>query len=128
MNKRRVVVTGLGLVTPVGIGVSDSWKNIIEGQSGISNITKFDPNSFASNFSSTIAGEVKNFDPKEYLNPKDVRRMDTFIQFGLVAAHEAFNDSVKNGAIVKTILHILFEIGSSFRGFFRIQLDFDVAM
>ena len=93
MNKRRVVVTGLGLVTPVGIGVSDSWKNIIEGQSGISNITKFDPNSFASNFSSTIAGEVKNFDPKEYLNPKDVRRMDTFIQFGLVAAHEAFNDS-----------------------------------
>ena len=93
MNKRRVVVTGLGLVTPVGIGVNESWKNIIEGQSGISNITNFDTNGFATPFSSTIAGEVKNFDPKEYLNPKDARRMDTFIQYGLVAAHEAFKDS-----------------------------------
>jgi 3-oxoacyl-[acyl-carrier-protein] synthase II len=93
MNKRRVVVTGLGLVTPVGIGVNESWKNIIEGQSGISNITNFDTNGFATPFSSTIAGEVKNFDPKEYLNPKDARRMDTFIQFGLVAAHEAFKDA-----------------------------------
>jgi len=62
MNKRRVVVTGLGLVTPVGIGVNESWKNIIEGQSGISNITNFDTNGFATPFSSTIAGEVKNFD------------------------------------------------------------------
>ena len=93
MNKRRVVVTGLGLVTPVGIGVNESWKNIIEGQSGISNITNFDTNGFATPFSSTIAGEVKNFDPKEHLNPKDARRMDTFIQYGLVAAHEAFKDS-----------------------------------
>jgi len=93
MNKRKVVITGLGLVTPVGIGVNNSWKNIIEGQSGISNITNFDTNNFPSAFSSTIAGEVKNFDPKDYLNPKDVRRMDTFIQFGLIAAHEAFNDS-----------------------------------
>jgi len=93
MNKRRVVVTGLGLVTPVGIGVSESWKNIIEGQSGISNITNFDTDSFSTPFSSTIAGEIKNFDPKEYLNPKDARRMDTFIQYGLVAAHEAFKDS-----------------------------------
>ena len=93
MNKRRVVVTGLGLVTPVGIGVNKSWKNIIEGQSGISNITNFDTNGFATPFSSTIAGEVKNFDSKEYLNPKDARRMDTFIQYGLVAAHEAFKDS-----------------------------------
>ena len=70
MNKRRVVVTGLGLVTPVGIGVNESWKNIIEGQSGISNITNFDTNGFATPFSSTIAGEVKNFDSKEYLNPR----------------------------------------------------------
>ena len=70
MNKRRVVVTGLGLVTPVGIGVNESWKNIIEGQSGISNITNFDTNGFATPFSSTIAGEVKNFDAKKYLNQK----------------------------------------------------------
>ncbi|HCK03419.1 MAG: beta-ketoacyl-ACP synthase II [Methylophilales bacterium] len=89
MTKRRVVVTGLGLVTPVGIGVKESWKNILAGVSGISNITKFD----AKNFSSQIAGEVKNFDPLLYLNPKDARRMDTFIQFGLVAGIEAFNDS-----------------------------------
>ncbi|MDG2252037.1 MAG: beta-ketoacyl-ACP synthase II [Methylophilaceae bacterium] len=89
MTKRRVVVTGLGLVTPVGIGVKDSWKNIISGVSGISTITKFDP----TNFSSKIAGEVKNFDPSLYLNPKDARRMDTFIQFGLVAGIEAFKDS-----------------------------------
>ena len=93
MNKRKVVITGLGLVTPVGIGVTNSWKSIIEGQSGISNITNFDTNSFESSFSSTIAGEVKDFDPKAYLNPKDARRMDTFIQYGLVAAFEAFNDS-----------------------------------
>jgi 3-oxoacyl-[acyl-carrier-protein] synthase II len=93
MNKRKVVITGLGLVTPVGIGVTNSWKSIIEGQSGISNITNFDTNSFESSFSSTIAGEVKDFDPKVYLNPKDARRMDTFIQYGLVAAYEAFNDS-----------------------------------
>ena len=93
MNKRKVVITGLGLVTPVGIGVTNSWKNIIEGQSGITNITNFDINNFESSFSSTIAGEVKDFDPKEYINPKDARRMDTFIQFGLVAAHEAFKDS-----------------------------------
>ena len=81
------------MVTPVGIGVTNSWKSIIEGQSGISNITNFDTNSFESSFSSTIAGEVKDFDPKAYLNPKDARRMDTFIQYGLVAAFEAFNDS-----------------------------------
>lgn len=93
MNKRKVVITGLGLVTPVGIGVTNSWKSIVEGQSGISNITNFDTNSFESSFSSTIAGEVKDFDPKAYLNPKDARRMDTFIQYGLVAAFEAFNDS-----------------------------------
>ncbi|MDC0422692.1 beta-ketoacyl-ACP synthase II [Methylophilaceae bacterium] len=89
MTKRKVVVTGLGLVTPVGIGVQESWKNIISGVSGISTITKFDP----TNFPSKIAGEVKNFDPLLYLNSKDARRMDTFIQFGLVAGIEAFKDS-----------------------------------
>jgi len=89
MSKRRIAVTGVGLVTPVGIGVTDSWKNIIQGVSGISRITKFDP----SNFSSQIAGEVKNFDPVNYLNPKEARRMDTFIQYGLVAGTEAIKDA-----------------------------------
>jgi len=89
MAKRRVVVTGLGLITPVGNGVQDSWKNILNGVSGITNITKFD----ATTFKSQVAGEVKNFDPNLYLDAKDSRRMDTFIQFGLVAGIEAIKDS-----------------------------------
>ena len=89
MTKKRVVVTGLGLITPVGIGVESSWKNLLNGVSGISNITKFD----TTGFKSQVAGEVKNFDPDLYLNPKDSRRMDTFMQFGLVAGIEAFKDS-----------------------------------
>jgi len=89
MSKRRVVVTGLGLITPVGIGVAESWANIINGQSGIGKITKFD----CSTFPSQVAGEVKNFDPLAYIPPKDARRMDTFIQFGIAAGIEAFKDS-----------------------------------
>ena len=89
MTKRRVVVTGLGLITPVGIGVAESWTNIINGQSGIGKITKFD----CSAFPSQVAGEVKNFDPLAYIPPKDARRMDTFIQFGIAAGIEAFKDS-----------------------------------
>ncbi len=89
MTKRRVVVTGLGLITPVGIGVAESWANIINGQSGIGKITKFD----CSTFPSQVAGEVKNFDPLAYIPPKDARRMDTFIQFGIAAGIEAFKDS-----------------------------------
>ncbi len=89
MSKRRVVVTGLGLITPVGIGVNESWANIINGQSGIGKITKFD----CSTFPSQVAGEVKNFDPLQYIPPKDARRMDTFIQFGIAAGIEAFKDS-----------------------------------
>ena len=89
MSKRRVVVTGLGLITPVGIGVAESWANIINGQSGIGKITKFD----CSAFPSQVAGEVKNFDPLAYIPPKDARRMDTFIQFGIAAGIEAFKDS-----------------------------------
>ena len=89
MSKRRVVVTGLGLITPVGIGVSESWANIINGQSGVGKITKFD----CSSYPSQVAGEVKNFDPLLYIPPKDARRMDTFIQFGIAAGIEAFKDS-----------------------------------
>ena len=89
MSKRRVVVTGLGLITPVGIGVAESWANIINGLSGIGKITKFD----CSSFPSQVAGEVKNFDPLAYIPPKDARRMDTFIQFGIAAGIEAFKDS-----------------------------------
>ena len=89
VSKRRVVVTGLGVVSPVGIGVQPAWSNIIAGKSGITRITKFDP----SNFSSQVAGEVKDFDVSQYLPAKEARRMDTFIQYGLAAAIEAVKDS-----------------------------------
>ena len=89
MAKRRVVITGLGIVSPVGIGVSQAWQSIVNGKSGIGRITHFDPSLFACQ----IAGEVKDFDVTQYLPAKDARRMDRFIHFGLVAGMEAFKDS-----------------------------------
>lgn len=89
MAKRRVVITGLGIVSPVGIGVAQAWHSIVNGKSGISRITHFDPSLFACQ----IAGEVKDFDVTQYLPAKDARRMDRFIHFGLVAGMEAFKDS-----------------------------------
>jgi 3-oxoacyl-[acyl-carrier-protein] synthase II len=88
LAKRRVVITGLGAVSPVGIGVSETWSNIIAGKSGITRITRFD----ASAFASKIAGEVKNFDVTQYLSAKDARRMDIFVHYGMVAGMEAFKD------------------------------------
>lgn len=89
MTKRRVVVTGLGVVSPVGIGTQTAWDNLVAGQSGITRITKFDPTPFASQ----IAGEVKGFNAEDFIPAKDARRMDTFIQYGLAAGLEAFRDS-----------------------------------
>ncbi|HET7597299.1 MAG TPA: beta-ketoacyl-ACP synthase II [Burkholderiales bacterium] len=89
MARRRVVVTGLGIIAPVGIGVAQSWTNIVAGKSGISRITRFD----ASAFSSQIAGEVRGFDVAQYLAPKEARRMDTFIHYGMAAGIEAIKDA-----------------------------------
>lgn len=89
MAKRRVVVTGLGAVTPVGIGVAATWQNIVAGTSGIGRITHFD----ASAFACQIAGEVKDFDVTQYIPAKDARRMDRFVHLGLAAGIEAFKDS-----------------------------------
>ena len=89
MSRRRVVVTGLGCVSPVGNTVPQAWANLLAGQSGIDRITRFDPSSFACK----IAGEVKNFDLGEYINPKEARTMDTFIHFGVAAAAQAVADS-----------------------------------
>jgi len=89
LTKRRVVVTGLGAVTPVGIGVATTWQNIVAGKSGIGRITRFDPTPFASQ----IAGEVKDFDVTQYIPAKDARRMDRFVHLGLAAGIEAFKDS-----------------------------------
>jgi len=89
MDRRRVVVTGLGLVSPVGIGVEPSWSALVAGKSGIGPITLFD----ASTFPTRIAGEVKGFDPALYMDKKEVRRNDRFIQFALAAADMAVKDS-----------------------------------
>jgi 3-oxoacyl-[acyl-carrier-protein] synthase II len=89
VSKRRVVVTGVGIVSPVGIGVSESWNNLLAGKSGIAQITHFD----ASALSVRIAGEVKGFDATKFMTAKDARRMDVFIQFGMAAGMEAIQDS-----------------------------------
>ena len=89
MSRRRVVVTGLGIIAPVGIGVEDCWRSILDGRSGIARITRFD----ASAFPSQIAGEVKGFDVTKYLSGKEARRYDAFIHYGLVAAMEAVKDA-----------------------------------
>ena len=88
-SSRRVVVTGLGIVSPVGTGIAEAWGNITAGKSGIAPITRFD----ASTYTSRIAGEVKNFDVGQWLNAKEVRRFDTFIHYGLVAGIEALKDA-----------------------------------
>ena len=89
MSKRRVVVTGLGAISPVGNTLDTTWANILAGKSGIGTITKFD----ATAFPSQIAGEVKDFDVSEYLSAKEARRMDTFIHYGLAAGVQAMRDS-----------------------------------
>src|SRR5260370_7818195 len=89
MSRRRVVVTGLGCISPVGNTVGDAWANLLAGQSGIDLITKFD----ASNFACKIAGEVKGFDVESYMSAKDARSMDTFIHYGIAAAAQPLQDS-----------------------------------
>ena len=89
MTRRRVVVTGLGLISPVGNSVSEGWANLVAGRSGINTITRFD----ASAMSCRIAGEVKGFNVEDYIPGKEARHMDTFIHFGMAAAIQAVRDS-----------------------------------
>ena len=89
MNKRRVVVTGMGIISPVGNDVATAWRNVVAGNSGIGPITHFD----ASAFPTRIAGEVKGFDPAEYITPKDIKKMDTFIHYGVAAGTQALRDA-----------------------------------
>jgi len=90
---RRVVITGLGIVSPLGLSKEENLQSLKQGRSGISKITLFD----ASNFASQIAGEVKNFDPHNYLDPKEAKRMDRFIHFALAATQEAWRSSNLSG-------------------------------
>ena len=89
MSKRRVVVTGLGMVSPVGNDVATAWANITAGNSGIGEITHFD----ASTFPTRISGEVRDFDPAEYIAPKDIKKMDPFIHYGVAAGKQAMADA-----------------------------------
>ena len=91
MSKRRVVITGMGIISPVGNTVSESWNNIINGNSGVSPITKFDTKDFETKFAATV-----NLNPEEYLDKKEIRRVDEFIQFGLIASDQCVIDSGLN--------------------------------
>ena len=90
--ERKVVVTGLGLVTPLGIGVNETWSGLVAGKSGIAPITRFD----ASDMATKIAGEVKNFKPEDYVSRKDVRRMDIFTIYAMAATRMALEDAQLN--------------------------------
>jgi 3-oxoacyl-[acyl-carrier-protein] synthase II len=89
ISSKRVVITGIGVVSPLGIGVDRNWEALLRGENGIGPITKFD----ASSFSSRIAGEVKDFEPLDYMEPKEVRKMDPFIQYAVAAADLAVKDA-----------------------------------
>ena len=88
-SPRRVAVTGVGLISPLGIGNAENWSALLAGKSGIGPITRFD----ASAFASRVAGEVKGFDPGLYIEKKEIKKMDTFIHYAMGAAHFAMEDS-----------------------------------
>ncbi len=89
MNKKRVVITGVGMITPLGIGIEESWNGLVTGKSGIRKITQFD----ATAFTTQIAGEVEGFNPEDYIEVKEIKKMDRFIHFAIAAAGMAINDS-----------------------------------
>ena len=89
MSRRRVVVTGMGMVTPLGSNVKDTWDNVLEGKSGVSDIDVFD----ASQFSTRFAAQVKDFDVAQYMTAKEARKMDLFIQYGMAASMQALDDA-----------------------------------
>ncbi|HVE73236.1 MAG TPA: beta-ketoacyl-ACP synthase II [Thermoanaerobaculia bacterium] len=89
MDKRRVVVTGIGMISPLGVGNEATWQGLVEGRSGVGPITKFD----ASAYSARIAGEVKGFDPEKWIDKKEVKKSDTFIHYAIVAAQMAVDDA-----------------------------------
>jgi 3-oxoacyl-[acyl-carrier-protein] synthase II len=89
MNKRRVVVTGIGMISPLGIGNEPTWQALVEGRSGIGRITKFDPSAF----SCQIAGEVHGFEPEKWIEKKEIKKSDTFIHYAVVSSQMAADDS-----------------------------------
>lgn len=121
MTKRRVVVTGLGMVTPLGLNVEDTWKSLQDGKSGVGEIATFD----AAQFPVKICAGIKNFDPSQYLDPKDVRKTETFIQYGIAAADQAVADS---GLVVdeKSARRFGVSIGSGIGGLSSIERNYGI--
>jgi len=111
MEKRRVVITGMGVVAPNGIGIENFWDSLVHGRSGIKTVSRFD----VSSYPSKIAGEVQDFDPTDYMNPKSARRMDRFSQFGVACSKMALMDSqIPFEKVEKNSIGVA--IGSSFGG------------
>ncbi|MGC9128437.1 MAG: beta-ketoacyl-ACP synthase II [Acidithiobacillus sp.] len=121
--KRRVVVTGLGIVSPVGIGVPQAWDNIVAGRSGIARVTRIDPSPYASQ----IAGEVKGFDVGQYLPVKEARKMEPFIHYGMVAAMEAVEDAALQ-IDARIAERVGVSIGSGIGGLPGIEAEHQVVM
>lgn len=111
MQRRRVVVTGLGIISPVGNTIPEAWQNVLAGKSGITRVTRFD----ASRLNCQIAGEVKDFDVTQYLSAKEARRMDRFIHFGMAAGLQAWKDS-GNAVTAETAEHFGINFGSGIGG------------
>jgi 3-oxoacyl-[acyl-carrier-protein] synthase II len=123
MEKRRVVITGLGAVTSIGLNAEDFWRSCLEGRSGIDTITSFDPAEFAVR----IAGEVKGFEPSDFIDKKEARRMDRCVQFGIVASDMAIKDasldmSAVNGDMAGTV------VGSGIGGISTFETQHQVLM
>jgi 3-oxoacyl-[acyl-carrier-protein] synthase II len=116
MNAKRVVVTGVGAVTPLGVGVSPTWEGVKQGKSGIDHITAFD----ASAFGCKIAGEVKGFEPKAYLEPKEIKRTDLFVQYSIAASRMALEDA--GFSVSETTEHrVGVVIGTAFAGMHTVE-------
>ncbi|MBD3335594.1 MAG: beta-ketoacyl-ACP synthase II, partial [Candidatus Eisenbacteria bacterium] len=121
--KRRVVITGLGVVSPIGLDAGEFWRSLVEGRCGIERITRFDPSSL----DARIAGELKDFDPKAHLDPKDVRRTDPFVQYALVASQEAYgNAGLEPGQLAPERFAVI--IGSGIGGIQTLENQHTVLM
>ena len=116
--KRRVAITGIGLVSALGIGTEATWKGLLAGQSGIAPITHFD----TTDFTVTIAGEVKGFDPQTWIDKKEIKKMDPFIQFAVAASHFAMESSrLKITPAIASRVGV--HIGSGIGGFSTIERE-----
>ncbi len=116
------MITGVGAISPVGLAVPESWKNVLAGRSGVRRMTLVDPEEFPSQ----IAGEVKNFDPLDYLDPKLAKRTDRYTQFAMIASREAFADSGLEGNISPERLGVI--VGSGIGGITTLEREHKVAM